>query len=279
MKINKKGQLGFTNVLFGLLILFIAIVLIVAIFNTPDSGNFGTALAGAMESVSDGFMAFLGPFFNILFNFKDVADANTKFLMVLTFILISIIITGTLDSINIFGEDKKAGLINLAIGIIVSIIGVRFMPQDLWGSLTAPSSAFVATILVGVPFVALGFVTMKIKFSLARRLLWLFYLVFMSYLIFTGTGLKVVYVIFLVLAVIIMIFDSTVRHYFNLEHEKLKLGKSLDEVKLTERIKIRQEIKELMRLKKEALPGSEEVTNLNKQIDARRKLLSEFSSE
>src|SRR3989344_9164949 len=241
----KRGQAGVTQIILGLLVLFIIIVVGVAAFNTTNSGSsFPDALSESMNSVSTGFINVLGPAFNIILGISDNTDTNTAFLMIITFILISIIIVGTLDSVNIFGESTGAlggsNLINLAVGIIVSIIGVRFMPQDIWLSLTAPSSAFVATILVGAPFLAFFFVTMKIKFPLARKLLWLFYVIFMSYLIFfpgvvgrdqiAPGGLDDfawIYMIFVVLALVMLFFDSTVRRYIGREKRKLDVENQL----------------------------------------------------
>jgi len=156
----------------------------------------------------------------ILLGFDESTPDNTVFLIIITFILISIIIVGTLDSVNIFDANVTAGskYINLTIGLIVSIIGVRFMPTDIWASLTAPSSAFVATILVGAPFLAMLFVTMKIKYSLARKALWLFYIIFMSYLIFfpedgfsTSNPFMWIYVLFLIGGIIMLVAEQIIR--------------------------------------------------------------------
>ena len=168
--------------------------------------------------------------------------------MVLTFILISIIVVGTLDSVNIFGDNQKGNMINLAVGIIISIIGVRFMPSNMWESLTAPSSAFVATVLVGAPFLAVFFVTMKIKHTLARKLLWLFYLIFMSYLIFTASGgndFKWIYTIFLASAVVMLFAEGIIRVYINKQSKTSALYETLG-LKDSERLaKIEGQINEL----------------------------------
>src|SRR3989344_5345088 len=250
----KRGQAGVTQIILGLLVLFIIIVVGVAAFNTTNSGSsFPDALSESMNSVSTGFINVLGPAFNIILGISDNTDTNTAFLMIITFILISIIIVGTLDSVNIFGESTGAlggsNLINLAVGIIVSIIGVRFMPQDIWLSLTAPSSAFVATILVGAPFLAFFFVTMKIKFPLARKLLWLFYLIFMSYLIFfpeTGAGISNrfmwIYLVFLMLAGVMLFFDSTVRRFWYREKHQLEVEKQISKMSVVERKELRKRI-------------------------------------
>jgi len=281
MEEDKKGQALVTRVFLGLIILFVVIIGIVAIVEWNSSGRsgFGASLESAVSDVSSGFMAVLGPTLGFLLNFGD--DANTNFLMVLTFILISIVIVGTLDSVNIFGEDTPSKMANFAIGIIVAIIGVRFMPENMWISLTAPSSAFVATILVGIPFAALFFVTMKIKFNLARKLLWLFYLVFMSYLIFFPEGganaFTWIYLIFLVLAAIMMFFDAAVRKFWYREKRKKEVEDLKENVNLLERQNLRKELKQLQEIIGDSLTSTEERTKAKKRISQIQKTLQEIA--
>ncbi len=252
---ERRGQVGVTQIVLGSIGLFLIIVLGIALVDWSNNGrsDFGGALQNSLDSVSTNFMTVLGPLFNVLLNLGE--DANTNFLVILTFILISIIIVGTLDSVNIFGDDNKGNLTNLAVGIIVSIIGVRFMPNNMWLSLTAPSSAFVATILVGAPFLALFFVTMKLKYPLARKLLWLFYIIFMSYLIFFPGEMGRdqispggwndfiwIYIVFLVLAGIMLFFDSTVRRYIGREKHQHAVEKQLATKSIEERHELRNEI-------------------------------------
>src|SRR3989344_4198353 len=249
---DRKGQIGFTGVILGFLILFIVVVVGVAMFNNTSgsSSSFGDALGDSFLTVSNGFMGVLGPTFNLILGLdRPGIDANNQFLMVLTFILISIIIVGTLDSVNIFGGQKQSNLINLAVGIIISIIGVRFMPTDIWGALTAPSSAFVATILVGIPFAGIFFATMIFKAHLIRKGIWLFYVIFMPYLIFfpqTGFSLSNsfmwIYLTFLLLGGVMLFFDSTVRHYFYKEKHKLEIQDMIGNMNAQERYYIRRQI-------------------------------------
>ncbi|MEK6875177.1 MAG: hypothetical protein AABX30_00675 [Nanoarchaeota archaeon] len=285
---SKKGQMGFTQILGILIFLYFIFVGVVAIANMNKGWE---ALTYGFQKVSEILMNVLGPLLTFILNLG--ADTNTNFLMVLSFILICIIITGTLDSVNIFGDDKNGGLINLAIGIIVSIIGVRFMPQDIWLSLTAPSSAFVATILVGAPFAALFFVTMKIKFNLARKLLWLFYILFMSYLIFfpsnlTGgatTGMLSgqndfawIYLIFLVLAAIMMFFDATVRRYWYREKSKLDVEKDLASLGIKQRARLRKEIREWQEIIADSSASAVDIASAKKQLNKAKAMYGDISS-
>jgi len=266
--INKKGQIGLTQIIVGFIVLVIASILILSLISYSGGGtsNIGDAIEEGYMQFSDLFLRIAGPLFTALLGLGE--DSGINFLMILTFILVSIIIVSTLDTVNMFGDDpKKAGLINLAIGIIVSIIGVRFMPPDMWLSLTSPSSAFVATLLVGIPFFALFFVTMKIKFPLARKGLWLFYLIFMSYLIFypvAGTRSQIggglndfawIYIIFFGLGIMMLIAEAIIRKFIFKESGKSALIRSLG-IDYTKRLAdIKAEISDLI-AKEAAITGT-----------------------
>jgi hypothetical protein len=261
---NKKGENMASKAIAVLLIGFLAIVGIITLIDvTSTETSFVDSLINSFDEASKLFMNILGP---LLKGVLDLGGDKNDFLKILSFILVSIVVVGTLDSVNIFGENKEGNLINLIIGIIVSIIGVRYMPNDIWASLTAPSSAFVATLLAGAPFAALFFVTMKIKYPLARKLLWLFYFVFMSYLIFFPEGgansFTWIYAIFLVLAGVMMYFDSTVRKYIREEIVMTNLAKGLSVDAIKRRAEIQTEIKGYIASKRETRNKAE-----RKQID------------
>lgn len=233
---NKRGQSqsSISTIFGGLLLIFVIAIGIVAYNNNWDFGS-------ATDTVSSAFMGVMGPLFNALLGLDSAG--NNAFLMVLVFIMISIIIVGTLDSFTMFGDDVRGKTMNFLIGIIVSIIGVRFMPKDLWASLTAPSSAFVATILVGLPFFALIFVSLKAKSMLARKLLWLFYLVTTAFLWFKTSGqYGWIYGIFTALAAVMLFFDSTARKFFFKEKAKSDVAKQEADIDLMGRAVVRDEI-------------------------------------
>lgn len=240
MVLNKKGQSNsvLSSILLGGFGVLVLALVLLAGFHAWD-------FSYAVDTISNFITQVLSPVFGSLLNLDNAGE--NAFLMVLAFILMVIIITGTFDSVDIFSSQGTGGKwINFAIGVIVSIIGVRFMPSDIWGSLTAPSSALVATILVGIPFGALFFVTMKLKGGLVRKLLWAFYIIFMSYLIFkpgaSTTGFKWVYVVFLVLAGFIMFFDASVRNLFFREKASVEMANMIGKMNVTQRYKLRKAI-------------------------------------
>jgi len=236
--LKKSGQVWFSRIFIGILVLFILAIALVSVSNW----NGPSSISSAVEVVSTSVMNVLGPLFRFLLNLDSFTDSNLQFLVVLAFIMISVIIIGTLDSINIFADTRNGNLINFVIGIIVSLIGVRFMPPDLWASLTFPSSAFVATMVVGVPFLALGFVSFKVKFGLARKTIWLFYLVVLGYMIAVSNH-AIVYLIFAILAGVMMFFDSTVRKFYYGEKAKADIESMVGKMTLKERKAIRDEIR------------------------------------
>ncbi len=273
------------KIISGLLILFVVAIGFVALFNWSNNGKtgFGNALTEAAKSVGNGIVNVMSPLFNTLLGLDRISDTNNQFLMILTFILISIIIIGTLDSVNIFGEEGQGNWINFAIGIIVSIIGVRFMPTDIWGSLTAPSSAFVATILVGAPFAALFIITTKIRFNLASKLLWLFYMIFMSWLIFfkdpsESNAFAWIYIIFLVLAGVMLFFDSTVRRFWNKEKYKNDVETMLRNMSVTQRAALRREIAEYQKILSDGTAKKADIVAARHMIEHYKSLYGDLSS-
>lgn len=268
---SKRGQQFGLNTLF--LILIIAIIAVIGIFtliNSNEGAPLGDALGGAFTDAGNLMVRIAEPAANILLGLDKVSDANIKFLMIMTFILALIVIVAALDTASIFGEQRQGHLLNVIVGAIITIIGIRFMPKDLWSSLTAPSSAFVAVLLLALPFAAIFALTMKWNAQWARKLVWLLYIVFVGFIIadVARSPYLWAYLTFLVLAVAMLLFDGTVRSFLRMEKEKARLEGAVDEVKLQERIKIKQQIKELIRLKRDA--DSTESTELDKQINALR---------
>lgn len=219
---NKRGQKFLSVFLIGIILLFVGAVGWAMLFN--HSG-----FAQSVSSATDSTINAIGPFFRTLLG--STGDSNQDFLAILAFILVMIVVVSTLDSVNIFG-DKGGHLVNFIVGTIVAIIGVRFMPNNLWASLTAPSSALVATILVGLPFLALFFMTMAMKkYSLANKVIWLIYSGFMAYLVATASfgvsgadARNWVYIIFTILGVGMLLFDSQVRKIVYQERVKASIA-------------------------------------------------------
>jgi len=263
MRMNKRAEKSIAEtIIAGLLIIFILAVVVTTVYSMSQGETFIDGLEAGSETVGEISMKVLYPIFNFALNLGG--DTNTNFLMVLTFIMISVIVIGALDSINLFGGgDNKNRILNLVIGLVVSIIGVRFMPRDLWVSLTHPASAFVATILVGIPFVAMIFVSMNLKFKLGRKLLWLFYVLSLIFLISDTRTLANqfiwVYIVFLILGGVMMWFDSTVIGYLRKEKVASELARGLSVDVVQRRLDIEIEIAEISKVMRHAKGEDREI--------------------
>lgn len=88
---------------------------------------------------------------------------------ILVFFLVMFVVYGILSAVNIFGEKPW---INMVIGALVAIIGIRFIPSGFLESAAMPSSAFVLILLMGIPFILLFFILQKVNNSIVRRVVW-----------------------------------------------------------------------------------------------------------
>jgi uncharacterized membrane protein (DUF441 family) len=246
MGLNKKGQFAGSNNAVTLVVgvLFALIIGAFILLTVVNKGDY----TAAMNTISDFFTDVLGPLLKFILIPGNTANGN-EFLIVLTFILMFVIVTGTLDSMNLFGGVNSTNrVLNLVIGLIVSIIGVRFMPADMWGSLTDPASALVATMLLGIPFAAFFFISMKIRSIPARKILWLFYIIFLSYLIlrregaWTQTGFAWLYLGFLAAAFAMLFLDGTFRNLFYKDKAHREMVDSLSKINAIQRYNIRKQV-------------------------------------
>ncbi len=274
--VGKSGQGVMANVFIGIIVLLVVIVGISAAVDWKGASS----ITDSVQQVSETIMAIAGPMFRLMLNLDAVSDANVQFLIVLAFVMISVIVIGTLDSINIFGTTKQGYIINFVVGMIVSIIGIRFMPNDIWASLTAPSSAFVATMLVGIPFLAMGFVSMKIKSKLARKMIWLFYIVVMIYLMFYQTAdyFIWVYLTFMLLAGIMMYYDAEVIRFFYKEKAEREIERDvIGKMSAIERYEQRAEIKAYQKIIGDSSATPDDVKLAKTEIKRLERLYGDLS--
>lgn len=177
----------------------------------------GESTMDATQKVIDIVAGILKPVFGLLLGLNEYGSSDS-ILKILAFVLMFVIIFGTFNSINLFNSHKGTGqLLNITIGIIVSVIGVRFLPDGMLASLTAPSSALVATIIVGAPFIAMFFITMKLHKPAVRKFVWAFFVLALIYIVMVegaDNSFKWVYVAFAVISVIMLLLDGTIQGMF-----------------------------------------------------------------
>jgi hypothetical protein len=123
----------------------------------------------------------ISPVFKALFGTAAGASSGTLTTQVLMFTLVTLVVFGVLSAINIFGEGKD--WLNVLIGAIISIIGIRFLPAGFLESAAMPSSAFVIILVMGIPFLILFWIIERqVKNSSVRKILWVFYAILIAVL-------------------------------------------------------------------------------------------------
>jgi len=136
-----------------------------------------TGFVAAQSSFSEGFNNFidnideaLSPVLGRLLG--DSASGGELTVQILAFLLVMFVVYGVLSMTSLFGNKHW---INMVIGAIVASLGIRFLPQGFLEQAAIPSSAFVALLVMGIPFILLFFIIKGIKSSLARRAIWAAY--------------------------------------------------------------------------------------------------------
>ena len=183
-------------------------------------------------------------------------------IQVLAFLLVVIVVLGLLNMISIFGEDKK--FLNFLIAIVVALIGIRFLPSDLLKTLAAPSSAFIAVLFLGIPFILMFFLLQKLP-SGARRVGWVIFGVLIFILLIYNWGKYTwVYGLFLVAIAIAFWFDGTLQKWLG----GAKLKRMAGKINTTERSMMLSDIQNLEGARRAALKSgnSAEAKKLLKQI-------------
>ena len=278
---NKRGQTVFNNIVYGLVFIFVILIGINA-YGSADGtwGGFFRQLPGSVPIVLTGFSEFLAPIFSALLG---ITSGDDSFIRIASFILIFIVVTATLDSVNLFDTGGGSGkLISFAIGMLVSAIGVRYMPDNMWNALTGPASAFVATILVGIPFLALLVITTKLKHHALGKAAWIFYILVLGYIVISPEyqfAFMWVYVVFLVLAVLMLFFDAQFRTYWNKQKYGLETSKMIGKLDVVKRHEIRVKIKEYYDVLADTDASDKDKKAAKKSIKDLQKLYGEDLSE
>lgn len=166
---------------FAFIALFFMFISLFAVFvSAQTASEVGQSVTNFINSVASAG----SPVFSTLLGTSD--NGSELFVRVLAFFLVTLVIYGVMDSVKIVHNKW----INFSIGIIISLIGIRFMPEGLLVSLTEPASALVALVFMGLPFVVAFFMIEKINSAPARKALWTAYGVLMFVLFLYKWGSK-----------------------------------------------------------------------------------------
>jgi len=177
----------------------------------------GSGFAGALTNFIDGVQQVGEPLFGALFG--NYATTSELFIQVLAFLLVVLVIYGLLDTMGIFGNK---GWVNFLIGVVIAVLGIRFLPQGFLQEAAIPSSALVALLVMGVPFILVGFLIQKIESTIARRALWVAYGVIILILwiynldnTYLSATAKWIYPAILIGCIIAFWFDGTLQKWLH----------------------------------------------------------------
>ncbi|MBU3912766.1 MAG: hypothetical protein KKB21_01480 [Nanoarchaeota archaeon] len=162
----------------------------------------------------------------ILGDYKS--QGNEFAIRILVLALVTLVIYGVLAGVKIFGEKPW---INMTIGIIISLIGIRFMPAGFLESLATPSSALLAVILFGLPFIILFYIGKELP-STARRVMWVVYgvIIFVLWIYNWSrpetSGWNWIYIGFVVACGIAFWFDGSIQKIWRKARYDRQLGRA-----------------------------------------------------
>ena len=201
-------------------ILFISIILLSVSFVAaqasaqPAPTNARTFTQGVVDIVTGGIDLANeagSPLFGALLG--EASTGADLFVKVLIFLLVVLVTIAVLQLVPFFAG--RAWL-QFAVGAIISILGTRFIPNDMIQALAFPSSVFVASIAIGIPFIIYGLVLYKSGIGPAvRKLGWIIFAVVLVVLWFYNADKPFFYIypMILVVAIIVFWFDGTISKY------------------------------------------------------------------
>ena len=143
-----------------------AIIAISVIASFTAAQSFSEDFNSFIDSIDDALSPVLG---RLLGSSEGGGELTIQ---ILAFLLVMFVVYGILSMTNIFGSKPW---INMVIGAIVAVLGIRFLPKGFLEQAAIPSSAFVAVLIMGIPFVLLFFMLQKVTYSAVRRAVWIAY--------------------------------------------------------------------------------------------------------
>ncbi|MBX4196241.1 hypothetical protein KW805_01495 [Candidatus Pacearchaeota archaeon] len=146
---------------------FAFLLLSMSFVSAARSVTFSQAVTNLVNGITSAF----DPIFSKLLG-TTINAGSDLFAQILIFFLVTLVVYGILSSVNVFGNKPW---VNILIGAIIAILGIRFLPSDILEAMTIPSSAFVATIVIVIPFIISGVIIERIQSINIRRALWAIY--------------------------------------------------------------------------------------------------------
>jgi len=211
----------------------------------------------------NGVISVAKPVFTLLFGNNaifgnDVYSGQTLAIQILVFALVSIFIYGLMDKI---GPFQGKGWLNLIIGALVAIIGIRFLPPGMLEAAAMPSSAFVAILVMGLPLLLLFYILEgSVKSPGVRRAVWACYAALIAWLWMYNLdnanldGVIWIYPIMILACIIAFWFDGTFQKWFGSASAK----RDIEEITSAERDMVLSDLSKLKKSRLEAIKAGDD---------------------
>ncbi len=203
---NKQRTQKFSALL---LLSFVMGVLLLSFASSLDT----TGIQKTSQSIVDSITGALSPVFEGLLG--ETSNSEFFFAKILIIILIISIVYASLSASGINALTEHAWVL-WTVSIIVSILGVRFLTDELIQTIALPNSAFAVAVSAGIPFV-LVFLMIRGFAPFAQRLAWGFFaIVFLGLWVVRGNELgnvAFIYPLTAALAVIMAFLEGIIQKY------------------------------------------------------------------
>jgi hypothetical protein len=179
-----------------------------------------SALADFIDDTVEGFTPLLEPALGV--DTSVAGGGGTLFAKVLLVILVLLIIMAVLDQIDLFAGRKKT---EFFIGLIVGILGVRFLPNNMVDAILFPSTAFVGALTIGIPFIIYGIVLSKLTNPMMRKVGWIIFGVLLFIMATYNDEAVYLYTVFIIVCAIAFWYDGTLHRWFRKSAMRLEVAK------------------------------------------------------
>lgn len=209
MVIMQKGRL------FGLFVVSLMLSAFVLTSVSFVSASAGDDFVVGVTGFIDGFKQITSPIFASLLGTSQ--NSSEFVVQILAFLLVTLAVFGIVDTTGLLGGRQW---ISFSIGVIISLIGIRFLPEGFLTAMAIPSSAFVAVMVLVLPFIVLFLMIANLN-ALARKVIWLSYAVLVVFLWFYNwnnsalDGVRWIYPVIAILCCVLFGFDATIKGWMN----------------------------------------------------------------
>jgi hypothetical protein len=250
--------------LFGLLIASFVIISLSASFVSAQGLG---VIAEFIDDTVEGFTPLLEPALGV--DTSVAGGGGTLFSKALMVILVILVIMAILEQINFFSGRKKSQFL---VGLIIGILGVRFLPNNLVDGMLFPSTALIGAITIGIPFVVYFFVLEKLDNPMVRKVGWILFGALMFIMASYNDEVMNLYFVFIAVCAIAFWLDGTLHRWFSKSMVKMTLEAGVAE----RRSLIVDEIDELRRQFSASGLTDKQRKNLLRKISNKTKALEKL---